>query len=148
MLFRSNPAYLRKDNSVDYALLAGTSEEEARQGITVQVSYSMFDWEDNSFLMADVPGHEEYTRNMAYAASQAETAIIMVAANKGIVPQTRRHTRICRFMGIVDMIFAINKMDMVDFSQKAFLQLSEEIAHMMEEYQDCRFQIVPISAKS
>ncbi len=143
-----NPAYLRKDNSVDYALLAGTSEEEARQGITVQVSYSMFDWEDNSFLMADVPGHEEYTRNMAYAASQAETAIIMVAANKGIVPQTRRHTRICRFMGIVDMIFAINKMDMVDFSQKAFLQLSEEIAHMMEEYQDCRFQIVPISAKS
>ena len=143
-----NPEYLRKDNSVDYALLAGTTEEEARQGITVQVSYSIFEWKAESFLMADVPGHEEYTRSMAYAASQAEAAVIMVAANKGIVPQTRRHTRICQFMGICDMIFAVNKMDMVDFSQEAFLQLSAEIAHMMEEYPECSFRIVPISAKS
>ena len=145
---RSDPKFLRKDLSVDYALLAGATEEEARQGITVQVSYSLFDWEDCSFLMADVPGHEEYTHNMAFAASGGDTAVIMIAANKGIVPQTRRHTRICYFMGIRNMIFAVNKMDMVSFEEKVFLQLSEEIRQMQEEYPDCSFAVIPVAAKS
>ncbi len=145
---RENPDYLRADKSIDYALLAGTTEEEARQGITVQVSYSTFEWGACSFLMADVPGHEEYTRNMAFAASGADMAVIMVAANKGIVPQTRRHTRICHFMGIRRLVFAVNKMDMASFCQKAFEQLSQEVAHLMEEYPDCTYQIVPVAAKS
>ncbi len=145
---RNNPVYLRKDHTVDYALLAGTTEEEARQGITVQVSYSVFDRGGCSFLMADVPGHEEYTRNMAYAALSADTAIIMIGANKGIVPQTRRHTRICYFMGIRNMIFAVNKMDMVSFDRTIFALISEEIAQMMQEYPGCSCQIVPIAAKS
>ena len=144
---RANPAYLRVDGSVDYALLAGMTEEEARQGITVQVSYSTFDWANTSFLMADVPGHEEYTHNMAFAAAGADTAIIMVAANKGIVPQARRHTRICYFMGIRTMIFAVNKMDMISYKKQAFDQISEEIAQMMEEYAGCTCQIIPVAAK-
>lgn len=143
-----NPAFLRQDNSVDYALLAGTSEEEARQGITVSVSDSIFDWGNYRFLMADVPGHEEYTHNMAFAASTSDTAVIMLAANKGIVPQTRRHTRICYFMGIRTMIFAVNKMDMAAFRQEVFAQLAEEIAQMMEEYENCTYKIVPAAAKS
>lgn len=143
-----NPACLRKDGSVDFALLAGTTEEEARQGITVQVSYSAFDWDGMSFLMADVPGHEEYARNMAYAALGADLAVIMVAANKGIVPQTRRHTRICQFMGIKTMVFAVNKMDMALYEEKAFLQIKEEIDHMMSEYECSSYRIVPVAAKS
>ena len=145
---RQNPVYLRKDGSVDFALLAGETQEEANQGITVQVSYSIFEWEGNSFLMADVPGHEEYTHNMALAALWADTAVIMTAANKGIVPQTRRHTRICHFMGIRTMVFAVNKMDMAAYDPAVFRQLSDEIREMMEEYPDCRFWIVPVAAKS
>lgn len=144
----SNPSYLRKDHSIDYALLAGSFEEERQQGITVQVSYSVFGWKRCRFLMADVPGHEEYTRNMAYAASKADTAIIMIGANKGIVPQTKRHTRICYFMGIRNMIFAVNKMDMVSFEEKAFIQLAQEITRMMEYYPECRYTIVPVAAKT
>ncbi|NBI84750.1 hypothetical protein D3Z47_00475 [Lachnospiraceae bacterium] len=145
---RANPAYLRVDGSVDYALLAGMTEEEARQGITVQVSYSTFDWANTSFLMADVPGHEEYTHNMAFAAAGADTAIIMVAANKGIVPQARRHTRICYFMGIRNFIFAVNKMDIMSCRESAFRQISEEAAQMMEAYTGCECQIIPVAAKS
>lgn len=144
----ADPKYQRTDQSVDYALLAGMTEEEARQGITVQVSYSLFHWEDCSFLMADVPGHEEYTHNMALAASGVDTAVIMIAANKGIVPQTRRHARICYFMGIRNMIFAVNKMDMVSFDEGVFLQLSEEINQMMEAYRDCEIAMIPVAAKS
>lgn len=147
-IIQADPRFLRKDQSVDYALLAGATEEEMRQGITVQVSYSLFHWEDCSFLMADVPGHEEYTHNMAFAASGADTAVIMIGANKGIVPQTRRHTRICYFMGIRNMIFAVNKMDMVAFEEKVFLQLSREIGQMLEEYSDCSFVVIPVAAKS
>lgn len=143
-----NPSYLRKDGSVDFALLAGASEEETRQGITVQVSYSAFDWDGAGFLMADVPGHEEYARNMAFAASGADLAVIMIAANKGIVPQTRRHARICRFMGIKTMVFAVNKMDMVSYDEKVFLQIREEIDRMMAEYENCAYRIVPVAAKS
>ena len=143
-----NQVYLRKDGSIDYALLAGMTEEEAKQGITVQVSYSTFEGKSCSFLMADVPGHEEYTRNMAYAALDSDTAIIMIAANKGIVPQTRRHTKICYFMGIRNMIFAVNKMDMTGYDRNVFDMILKEIRQMMQEYPGCHIQIVPVAAKS
>lgn len=143
-----NPEYLRQDGTVDYALLAGTTEEEAKQGITVQVSYSVFHRKNVSFLMADVPGHEEYTCNMAYAASMADVAIIMIAANKGIVLQTKRHVRICYFMGITNMIFAVNKMDMVSYNRHAYEQIAEEVEQMMQEYPGCSYEIVPVAAKT
>lgn len=143
-----NPAYLRTDKTVDFAMLAGCSEEEARQGITVQVSYSVFNHEGCEFLMADVPGHEEYTYNMAYAALGAESAVVMIAANKGIVPQTKRHVRICYFMGIRSIVFAVNKMDLVAYSQDIFLQIEKEISMMMQEYPQCNYRIVPVAAKA
>ncbi len=143
-----NGEYLRKDKSVDYAMLAGTSMEEARQGITVQVSYSRFHREFCSFLMADVPGHEEYTGNMASAAREASLAVLMISANKGIVPQTRRHARICYFMGIKRMIFAINKMDMAGFDQEVYDRLVEEISRLMQEYGECSYRIIPVAAKA
>lgn len=144
----NTPMYLRKDGTVDYAMLAGASAEETRQGITVQVSYSQFQAGECTFLMADVPGHEEYTGNMAFAARNADLAVLMISANKGIVPQTRRHARICSFMGICNMIFAVNKMDMVNFDREVFGRLSREIEHLMQEYPHCHYQIIPVAAKA
>ncbi len=143
----TDPLYLRKDGSVDYALLAAATEKEARQGITVEASYSFFSWQGSGFLMADAPGHEEYTHHMAAAAAKMDLAVLVLAANKGIVPQTRRHARICYFMGIRRMVFAINKMDMVSYGEAVFHQISKEVEEMMEEYGDCSYQIVPIAAK-
>lgn len=144
----NNPIYLRRDGTVDYAMLAGTSEQEARQGITVQVSYSGFTAGISTYLMADVPGHEEYTGNMAYAARSASLAVLMISANKGIVPQTRRHVRICFFMGIRKMIFAVNKMDMVQFDREVFNGIAKEITYLMQEYHGCTYQIIPVAAKA
>lgn len=144
----NTPIYLRRDGTVDYAMLAGASAEETRQGITVQVSYSQFQAEDRTFLMADVPGHEEYTENMAFAARDANLAVLMISANKGIVPQTRRHTRICAFMGIRNMIFAVNKMDMVDFDREVYGRIVKEIEYLMQEYPHCHYQIIPVAAKA
>ena len=144
----NNPLYLRRDGTVDYAMLAGVSEQEARQGITVKVSYSGFRADTGTFLMADVPGHEEYTGNMAYAARLSSLAVLMISANKGIVPQTRRHARICFFMGIRKMIFAVNKMDMVHFDREVFEGIVKEITYLMQEYHDCTYQIIPVAAKA
>lgn len=139
---------LRPDQSVDYAVLAGASEEELMQGITVEASYHAFYRNGNGFLIADVPGHEEYTKNMAAAAEGAQLAVIMVAADKGIVPQTRRHTRICSFMGIRKFVFAVNKMDCVGYDRACFLQLEEEIRAMMQEYPAGSVCVVPVAAKA
>lgn len=145
---QNTPEYLRKDGTVDYAILAGMSKEEASQGITVHVSYSRFDTEECGYLMADVPGHEEYTGNMAHAAREAELAVLTVSANKGIVSQTRRHARICYFMGIRKIIFVINKMDMTGFDREMYGRIAKEISHMMQEYPKCGYQIIPVAAKA
>lgn len=145
---RNHPDFLRTDKSVDYALLAGVTKEEASQGITVRVSYSAFDWGGESFLIADVPGHEEYAGAMARAASAADTAVIMLSARKGIVPQTARHVRICSFMGIRNMVFAVNKMDAACYDESVFLRISDEIGRMMEAFPDTEAVIVPVAAKS
>lgn len=138
---------LRSDGTVDYAMLSAWTKEEAEQGITVTVSYSLFESKSRSFYMADTPGHEEYTKFMAYAASKTQTAIIMIAADKGIVPQTRRHTRICSFMGIRRYVFAVNKMDLMDYDSQVFLQICNEILDMMQEYPDCIIRMIPVAAK-
>lgn len=139
---------LRSDGSVDFAMLAGGTEDEIRKGITIQVSYSSFSFGGKRYVLADVPGHEEYTHHMAMGANHSDVAVLMLAANKGIVPQTRRHSRICYFMGIRKMIFAVNKMDMVDGSRERFHQLQQEICQMMEEYTDCEIMVIPVAAKS
>lgn len=100
---------------------------EREQGITIDVAYRYFNTDNRSFIVADTPGHEEYTRNMAVGASFADLAIILIDATQGVLVQTRRHARICALMGIRYFIFAINKMDLVGYDQKRFEAIKQEI---------------------
>ena len=105
---------------IDFALLVDGLEAEREQGITIDVAYRYFATEKRSFIVADTPGHEQYTRNMATGASNADLAILLVDARKGLLPQTRRHSLIVSLLGIRHVVLAVNKIDLVDFSQKAF----------------------------
>ena len=108
---------------IDYSLLLDGLMAEREQGITIDVAYRYFTTQTRSFIVADTPGHEEYTRNMAVGASFAELAVILVDAEKGVLIQTRRHARICEMMGIRHFVFAINKMDLVGYSQTRYLEI-------------------------
>ena len=106
--------------AVDYSLLLDGLMAEREQGITIDVAYRYFTTDNRSFIVADTPGHEEYTRNMAVGASFADLAVILVDASKGVLVQTKRHTRICSLMGIKHIVYAINKMDLIDYDQNTF----------------------------
>jgi bifunctional enzyme CysN/CysC len=108
---------------VDFALLVDGLEAEREQGITIDVAYRFFATQKRAFIVADTPGHEQYTRNMATGASTADLAIILVDARKGILTQTRRHSYICSLLGIRSIVLAINKMDLVNFSGEVFHHL-------------------------
>ncbi len=105
---------------LDFALLVDGLSAEREQGITIDVAYRYFSTPKRSFIVADTPGHEQYTRNMATGASTAELAIILVDARKGILPQTRRHSFIVSMVGVRHVVLAVNKMDLVDFDQKTY----------------------------
>ncbi|NBY00684.1 MAG: GTP-binding protein [Planctomycetes bacterium] len=111
--------------SLDPALLLDGLEDERKQGITIDVAYRYFQTRKRKFIIADSPGHEQYTRNMATAASVSDVAIILVDARKGLLPQTCRHSYIASLMGIRHVILAINKMDLVDYQQSVFESLME-----------------------
>ena len=100
-----------RGGEIDYSLLLDGLMAEREQGITIDVAYRYFTTEKRSFIVADAPGHEEYTRNMAVGASFASLAVILVDASQGVLVQTRRHARICSMMGIRHFVFAVNKMD-------------------------------------
>ena len=100
---------------LDFALLTDGLDAEREQGITIDVAYRYFHTARRSFIVADCPGHEQYTRNMATGASNAELAVVLVDARKGLLPQTRRHTYICGLLGIREVVLAVNKMDLVDY---------------------------------
>ncbi len=100
---------------------------EREQGITIDVAYRYFTTDKRSFIVADTPGHEEYTRNMAVGASFADLAVILVDAKQGVLVQTRRHARICALMGIRYFVFAVNKMDLVDYSEERFREIEKQI---------------------
>ena len=106
-----------RGGAIDYSLLLDGLMAEREQGITIDVAYRYFTTEKRSFIVADTPGHEEYTRNMAVGASFADLAVILVDAKQGVLVQTRRHARICALMGIRYFVFAVNKMDLVDCSE-------------------------------
>ena len=103
-----------RGGEIDYSLLLDGLMAEREQGITIDVAYRYFTTERRSFIVADTPGHEEYTRNMAVGASFADLAVILVDASQGVLTQTRRHTRICSLMGIKHFVFAVNKMDLIE----------------------------------
>ncbi len=131
---------------IDYSLLLDGLMAEREQGITIDVAYRYFTTEKRSLIVADTPGHEEYTRNMAVGASFAELAVILVDASKGVLVQTRRHTRICALMGIRHVVYAVNKMDLIDYDQNEFKKISRQIRMMSGEYDFVTMHIIPVSA--
>lgn len=135
-----------REGEIDYSLLLDGLMAEREQGITIDVAYRYFNTEKRSFIVADTPGHEEYTRNMAVGASFADLAIIMVDAKQGVLIQTRRHARICSLMGISHFIFAVNKMDFLNYDEKRFREITAEIDELVEELKLQDVVIIPVSA--
>lgn len=135
-----------RGGEIDYSLLLDGLMAEREQGITIDVAYRYFTTDHRSFIVADTPGHEEYTRNMAVGASFAQLAVILVDAKQGVLVQTRRHARICSLMGIRYFVFAVNKMDLVDYSQERFLEIEKQIEELRKELGLKNIQIIPLSA--
>ena len=139
-------ASVAKNVELDLSLLTDGLRAEREQGITIDVAYRYFSTPRRKFIIADAPGHEQYTRNMATGASTAELAIILVDARKGVLRQTRRHTLIASLMGIRQMIVAINKMDLVDFDEKTFLGICGQFREFAEPLHGIDLHFVPLSA--
>ncbi len=134
---------------VDLALLVDGLQAEREQGITIDVAYRYFSTEKRKFIIADTPGHEQYTRNMATGASTCDLAIILIDARYGVQTQTRRHTFIAALLGIRNIVVAINKMDLVEFSQDKFDQIRQDYYAFVEQLGDRQpkdIRFVPISA--
>lgn len=135
-----------REGKIDYSLLLDGLMAEREQGITIDVAYRYFSTEHRSFIVADTPGHEEYTRNMAVGASFASLAVILTDASQGVLQQTRRHARICSLMGIRHFVFAVNKMDLVNYDRKRFKKIEKEIKVLMAEFDYGTLRIIPVSA--
>lgn len=135
-----------RGGKIDYSLLLDGLLAEREQGITIDVAYRYFTTDHRSFIVADTPGHEEYTRNMAVGASFADLAIILVDAKKGVITQTKRHTRICALMGIKHLVLAVNKMDLVGFDPKTFDAIKQEFLQLTSEFHFESIQVIPVSA--
>lgn len=135
-----------REGKIDYSLLLDGLMAEREQGITIDVAYRYFTTEKRSFIVADTPGHEEYTRNMAVGASFADLAVILVDASQGILVQTRRHARICALMGIRYFAFAVNKMDIVHYSEKTYRKIEKEIKKLAIDLELSYVYVIPVSA--
>ena len=136
----------RLEGVTDLSLLADGLEAEREQGITIDVAYLYFETAKRRFILADTPGHEQYTRNMATGASNADLAILLVDARKGLLTQTRRHARIARLLGIRTFIHAVNKMDLVGFDRAAFEAIRDEFATFASAIGVERVIAIPVSA--
>ncbi|MGM9937786.1 MAG: sulfate adenylyltransferase subunit 1 [Candidatus Ornithomonoglobus sp.] len=135
-----------RGGAIDYSLLLDGLMAEREQGITIDVAYRYFTTDNRSFIVADTPGHEEYTRNMAVGASFADLAVILVDASQGVLVQTRRHARICKLMGIRYFVFAVNKMDLIGYDEKRFRDIEKQIAELKAELALENVKIIPLSA--
>lgn len=135
-----------RDGDIDYSLLLDGLMAEREQGITIDVAYRYFTTDNRSFIVADTPGHEEYTRNMAVGASFASLAVILVDASQGVLIQTKRHSRICSLMGIKHFVFAVNKMDLVHHDKQRFKKIEKDIKVLMAEFDYRSLKIIPVSA--
>jgi len=155
LIFDDQLSALEKDSKkhgttgpdIDFALLVDGLEAEREQGITIDVAYRYFATEKRSFIVADTPGHEQYTRNMATGASNADLAILLVDARKGLLAQTRRHSLIVSLLGIRHVVLAINKIDLVDFSQQAFDAIVAAYREFAEPLGFKTLQPIPLSAR-
>ena len=155
LLFEDHLAALKRDSKqhgttggdIDFALLVDGLEAEREQGITIDVAYRFFATDKRKFIVADTPGHEQYTRNMATGASNSELAVILVDARKGVLTQTRRHAYIAWLLGIRHMVLAVNKIDLMDFRQNVFDAIVREFTELATQLGFQTLVSVPISAR-
>lgn len=154
MIFEDQVAALENDSKsvgtqggkLDFALLVDGLEAEREQGITIDVAYRFFATEKRKFIVADTPGHEQYTRNMVTGASTADLAVILIDARKGVLTQTRRHSFLVSLLGVSHVVLAINKMDLVDYDQSVFDAIAADYRAFAEQLGLKDFHAVPISA--
>jgi bifunctional enzyme CysN/CysC len=137
--------YGTQGEKIDLALLVDGLQAEREQGITIDVAYRFFATDRRRFIVADTPGHEQYTRNMATGASTADLAVILVDARKGVLRQTRRHSRIVAMMGIRQVVLAINKMDLVGFEKRVFDEIGQDYRKFAEGFAFHAIQAIPLS---
>src|SRR6195256_2028833 len=155
LIFEDHLSALAKDSrkhgttgeDIDLALLVDGLEAERQQGITIDVAYRFFATERRKFIVADTPGHEQYTRNMATGASNSELAVILVDARKGVLTQTRRHAYIVSALGIRNIALAVNKIDLVDFSQATFNAIVAEFRDFAARLSFENLIAIPVSAR-
>jgi sulfate adenylyltransferase large subunit len=133
----------RNAGPIDFSLFTDGLKAEREQGITIDVAYRYFATTRRKFILADTPGHEQYTRNMATGASTADVAILLVDARKGMLTQSRRHARIARLLGITDFVLAINKMDLVDYDRETFDRIYDDFSELLT---GASIHAIPMSA--
>ncbi|HEX3756673.1 MAG TPA: sulfate adenylyltransferase subunit CysN [Rhizomicrobium sp.] len=155
LLFEDQLSALEKDSrkygttgeDIDFALLVDGLEAEREQGITIDVAYRFFATDKRKFIVADTPGHEQYTRNMATGASNSELAVILIDARKGVLTQTRRHAFIASLLGIRHVVLAVNKIDLVDFSQSVFDSIVSDFTAFAAQLGFATLTPIPLSAR-
>jgi bifunctional enzyme CysN/CysC len=155
LIFEDQLASLERDSKrhgtvgedIDLALLVDGLEAERQQGITIDVAYRFFTTPNRSFIVADTPGHEQYTRNMATGASNADLAVILIDARKGVLTQTRRHSYICSLLRVRHVVLAVNKIDLVDFSQEVFDRIVGEYLDFAKSLGFASITPIPLSAR-
>ncbi|HVY90314.1 MAG TPA: sulfate adenylyltransferase subunit CysN, partial [Hyphomonadaceae bacterium] len=154
LIFEDQLATLKRDSikhgtqgeNIDFALLLDGLEAEREQGITIDVAYRFFSTDKRKFIVADTPGHEQYTRNMATGASTADLAVILIDARKGVLPQTKRHTYITNMLGVRHIVLAVNKMDLVDYSRARFHEIVASYLQIAEHLGFESITPIPMSA--
>ena len=144
-LDEDNKKFGTQKNKIDFALLVDGLAAEREQGITIDVAYRFFSTKNRKFIVADTPGHEQYTRNMATGASTADLAIILVDARKGILSQTKRHTLIISLLGIKNVILAVNKLDLINYDEKTFTSIRDNFEDFSNSLSFENIDFVPIS---
>jgi bifunctional enzyme CysN/CysC len=134
-------------DDIDFSLLLDGLEDERQQRITIDVAYRFFATPERAFIVADTPGHEQYTRNMATGASTSELAVILVDARKGVLPQTKRHAFICSLLGIRQIVLAVNKMDLVGFEERSFDQIAARFSAFAGGLSGASIRAIPLAAR-
>jgi bifunctional enzyme CysN/CysC len=147
VLARDSVKHGTTGDAIDFALLVDGLEAEREQGITIDVAYRFFTTPRRSFMVADTPGHEQYTRNMATGASNAQLAVILIDARKGVLVQTKRHSYICSLLGIRHVIVALNKMDLVDYRKEVFDRILDDYVDFASNLGFTSIAAIPISAR-
>ncbi|MFZ9794361.1 MAG: sulfate adenylyltransferase subunit 1, partial [Gemmataceae bacterium] len=138
--------YGTQGEKIDFALLVDGLEAEREQGITIDVAYRFFSTDRRRYIVADTPGHEQYTRNMATGASTAQMAILLIDSRKGILPQTRRHHRIVTMMGIRHIVLAVNKMDLMNYEESVFKRIEADYRDFSKDANLTTLQAIPLAA--